>query len=100
MQYTISQLQKMKVQNYQLIGFDLKQVEINLPGMFAYQQDITEKEKVDEILASHHIEQVDFIQSDMAPNTIGHKDTDAIRSIALLEETLWIYEKDFYGARI
>lgn len=93
MQYTISQLQKMKVQNYQLIGFDLKQVEINLPWMFAYQQDITEKEKVDEILKNHHIEQVDFIQSDMAPNTIGHKDTDAVRSIALLEETLRVYEK-------
>jgi len=31
MQYTISQLQKMKVKNYQLVGFDLKQVEINLP---------------------------------------------------------------------
>ncbi len=93
MQYTISQLQKMKVKNYQLIGFDLKKVEINLPGMTAYQQDITEKEQVDEILKNHHIEQVDFIQSDMAPNTIGHKDTDAVRSIALLEETLRVYEK-------
>ncbi|GHV26310.1 hypothetical protein FACS1894176_06790 [Bacteroidia bacterium] len=36
---------------------------------------------------------MDFIQSDMAPNTIGDKEIDAVRSIALLEETMWIYEK-------
>jgi 23S rRNA (uridine2552-2'-O)-methyltransferase len=29
----------------------------------------------------------------MAPNTIGDKETDAIRSIALLEETLRVYDK-------
>jgi 23S rRNA (uridine2552-2'-O)-methyltransferase len=31
MQYTVAQLQKMKVKDYQVIGFDLKPVEINLP---------------------------------------------------------------------
>ena len=93
MQYTVAQLQKFRVKDYQVIGFDLKKVEINLPGMSTYVQDVTEQEKVDEILTSHHITQVDFIQSDMAPNTIGHKEADAIRSIALLEETLWMYEK-------
>lgn len=36
---------------------------------------------------------VDFIQSDMAPNTVWHKSVDAIRSIWLLEETLRIYKK-------
>jgi len=36
---------------------------------------------------------VDFIQSDMAPNTVGHKSVDAIRSIWLLEDTLRIYKK-------
>jgi 23S rRNA U2552 (ribose-2'-O)-methylase RlmE/FtsJ len=29
----------------------------------------------------------------MAPNTVGHKSVDAIRSIGLLEETLRIYKK-------
>ena len=61
--------------------------------MFTYEQDITDQEKVSTILAENQIEQVDFIQSDMAPNTIGHKAVDAIRSISLLEETIRIYEK-------
>lgn len=93
MQYTVAQLQKMKVKDYKVIWFDLKPVEINLPGMYTYVQDVTQQDKVNAILAQHDIQQVDFIQSDMAPNTIGHKEADAIRSIALLEETLRIYEK-------
>ena len=95
MQYTLAQLQKLKVREYQVIGFDLKKVEINLPNMFTYTQDITDREKVDKILASHNLPpaSIDLIQSDMAPNTIGHKEIDAMRSIALLEETIWIYEK-------
>ena len=61
--------------------------------MYAYAQDITEQDKVDAIFAENEIEQVDFIQSDMAPNTIGDKETDAIRSIGLLEQTLRVYDK-------
>ena len=93
MQYTISLLQKMHVKDYQVFGFDLKKVEIQLPGMHTYVQDITEQDKVDAIFAENNIEQVDFIQSDMAPNTIGDKETDAIRSIGLLEQTLRVYDK-------
>jgi 23S rRNA (uridine2552-2'-O)-methyltransferase len=93
MQYTVAQLQKLHVNPYQVIGFDIKKVDISLPCMYTYVQDVTDSEKVDAILASHHIEQVDFIQSDMAPNTIGDKEIDAMRSIGLLEETLRIYEK-------
>jgi 23S rRNA (uridine2552-2'-O)-methyltransferase len=61
--------------------------------MYAYAQDITEQDKVDAIFAENGVEQVDFIQSDMAPNTIGDKETDAIRSIGLLEQTLRVYDK-------
>jgi 23S rRNA (uridine2552-2'-O)-methyltransferase len=61
--------------------------------MYTYVQDITEQDKVDAIFAENGIEQVDFIQSDMAPNTIGDKETDAIRSIGLLEQTLRVYDK-------
>ena len=93
MQYTISLLQKMKVKNYQVFGFDLKKVEIQLPWMRTYVQDITQQDKVNAIFAENNVEQVDFIQSDMAPNTIGDKETDAIRSIGLLEETLRVYDK-------
>jgi 23S rRNA (uridine2552-2'-O)-methyltransferase len=61
--------------------------------MHTYVQDITEQDKVDAIFAENGIEQVDFIQSDMAPNTIGDKETDAIRSIGLLEQTLRVYDR-------
>ena len=61
--------------------------------MHTYVQDITEQDKVNAIFAEHGIEQVDFIQSDMAPNTIGDKETDAIRSIGLLEQTLRVYDR-------
>lgn len=61
--------------------------------MHTYVQDITEQDKVDAIFAENGVEQVDFIQSDMAPNTIGDKETDAIRSIGLLEQTLRVYDK-------
>ena len=93
MQYIISLLQKMHVKDYQVFGFDLKKVEIQLPWMHTYVQDITEQDKVNAIFAENGIEQVDFIQSDMAPNTIGDKETDAIRSIWLLEQTLRVYDK-------
>ena len=93
MQYTISLLQKMHVKDYRLIWFDLKKVEIQLPWMYTYVQDITDQNKVNAIFAENWIEQVDFIQSDMAPNTIGDKETDAIRSIGLLEQTLRVYDK-------
>ena len=93
MQYTISLLQKMKVKDYKLIWFDLKKVEIQLPWMYTYVQDVTDQDKVNAIFAENWVEQVDFIQSDMAPNTIGDKETDAIRSIWLLEETLRVYDK-------
>ena len=93
MQYTISLLQKMKVNDYKVIGFDLKKVNMQLPWMYTYDQDITEQDKVNAIFAENGVEQVDFIQSDMAPNTIWDKETDAIRSIWLLEETLRVYDK-------
>ena len=93
MQYTISLLQKMHVKDYKLIGFDIKKVNMQLPWMYTYVQDVTDQDKVNAIFAENWIEQVDFIQSDMAPNTIWDKETDAIRSIWLLEETLRIYDK-------
>ena len=93
MQYTISLLQKMHVKDYKVIGFDLKKVNMQLPWMYTYDQDITEQDKVNAIFAENGIDQVNFIQSDMAPNTIWDKETDAIRSIWLLEETLRVYDK-------
>ena len=71
----------------------LKKVELNFPGLSTYVQDITEQEKVYSILSQHQLSQFDFIQSDIAPNTIGLKDIDAMRSIDLLEQTYWMYDE-------
>lgn len=95
MQYTLAQLQKIKVPDYKLIGFDLKTTDIKAKGVYTFTQDITEISAVEAILEKLQVREknVDFIQSDMAPNTIGNKDIDAMRSIALLEESFWMYEK-------
>lgn len=53
---------------------------------------MTKQDEVKALLEENGIHQVDFIQSDMAPNTIGTKDIDAMRSFTLLEQTLRMYE--------
>ena len=93
LQYTIGQLKKINVKDYSVIGFDLKEVDLHLPGLRTYVQDATKREEVMEILNYHQISKFDFIQSDMAPNTIGLKDIDAMRAIDLLEQTYWIYDQ-------
>ncbi len=95
MQYTVAQLQKIRVRDFKVIGFDIKPTDLKMPGVYTFQQDVTDIPAIDAIFTQLKIgeKSVDFIQSDMAPNTIGDKDIDAMRSIGLLEETLWIYEK-------
>ena len=86
-------MKKYWTKNYKVIGFDLKPVDLHLPWLYTYVQDVTEKEKVKAILSSQWIEKFDFIQSDMAPNTIGLKDIDAMRAIDLLDQTFWLYDE-------
>jgi len=102
MQYTSWVLTAMKVDDFKIVWFDIQESTVNLPNVYTYIQDVTDIQKVDDILKSQQIipysaeiknSWVDFIQSDMAPNTVGHKSVDAIRSIGLLEETLRIYKK-------
>ncbi len=101
MQYTSGVLTSMKVKDFKIIGFDIQESTVNLPNVYTYLQDVTDIEKVEDILRSQDIipystldknSWVEFIQSDMAPNTVWHKSVDAIRSIWLLEETLRIYK--------
>lgn len=93
MQFTYAQLQKLGVKDFTILWFDLKPVEISLPWVFTYIQDITDHVWVSKIFKKHKLEKLDFIQSDMAPNTMGMKDFDAIRSVWLLEQTLRIYKE-------
>ena len=75
-----------------ILWFDLKSCDVPSPTTYTYQQDIEEQDAVKAILQSHKVQRVDVIVSDMAPNTMWHKNTDAIRSITLIESTLWMYE--------
>lgn len=93
LQYTSWYLKKIGNHKFKMVWFDLKEVTTNVPNTRTYQQDITETEKVREILNENGIEKVDFIQSDMAPNTIWVKDVDAIRSFELIKSTMWIYKE-------
>jgi len=93
LQYAISQSQKNNIKDYKIIWFDIKPVTLNLPGLVTYQQDVTDQKKVKELLGEQGIHQVDLIQSDMAPNTTGIKDLDAMRSMWLIQDTLWMYKE-------
>ncbi len=92
LQYTSKLLHKLRSPYYELVGFDIKAMEIQIPNTTTYQQDITDKKTVWSILSEHHFDKIDVIQSDMAPNTIGLQDIDAIRAFWLLEETLRLYK--------
>jgi len=90
MQYAANQMKKNKNSDFTIIGFDLKDVNLNLPGVKTYVADITDQEKIKTILKENNIEKVDLVQSDMAPNTIGMKDIDAIRLFELINSMKWI----------
>ncbi|MED5464157.1 MAG: RlmE family RNA methyltransferase [Myxococcota bacterium] len=67
----------------QVIGYDLKDIEISLlPHMEARIGDAFEVQ-VEEIGGQVHV-----VLSDMAPATMGHHKTDALRSAALAERAL------------
>ena len=76
-----------------MIWFDLKPTQPITDNVYTYQQDIEEVDAVKVILDTHKVNEVDLIISDMAPDTTGDKSTDAMRSIALIESTLWMYQQ-------
>ncbi len=84
-QYAVNVMNKNKITDYKILGVDIQDVNINLPGVTTYKADIQDVDRIKEILAENNIEKVDLIQSDMAPNTIGVKDVDAMRLFELLE---------------
>lgn len=85
-----------------ILWFDLKTVHIQLPFTHTIAQDITEVEQVQRIIQTHQQtwgkglqgeHSFDVIVSDMAPDTLGDKATDALRSSHLIMETMWMYEQ-------
>lgn len=84
-QYAVNIMKKNHITDYKILGIDIQDVNLNLPGVVAYKADIQDVEHIKAILAENNIQKVDLIQSDMAPNTIGVKDVDAMRLFELLE---------------
>lgn len=78
-----------------IIGFDIKPIQISLPAVTTYLQDITDREGVKQALAASAVIpwEVDMLVSDMAPDTIGMSDIDAMRSIWLVEKILWMCDE-------
>ncbi len=76
-----------------IIWFDLKPTSAIGDNVFTYQQDIEQHEEVQALLLKHHIDRADVIISDMAPDTTGDKWTDSLRSVGLIESTLWMYDR-------
>lgn len=68
----------------QVIGIDLLEME-PISGVDLYQGDFTDMEMVD-LLKQNLKGPVDLVVSDMAPSAMGHKQTDHLRIIALVEE--------------
>jgi 23S rRNA (uridine2552-2'-O)-methyltransferase len=91
LQYTYEKCAMTKIP-VKIVGFDIKDVHLDLDGVYTYNQDIQDTEKIRQLIAQHDIKKFDVIISDMAPNTIGFKDIDAMRSIELLRVTLPLYE--------
>jgi len=92
MQFSYAKMKELKVNNFKIVWFDIKDVDLNLENVKTYNQDITDEEKMKAILAENNIDKIDLILSDMAPNTTGFKDVDAIRSFQLLNQLFWMYK--------
>ncbi|MEI7558755.1 MAG: RlmE family RNA methyltransferase [bacterium] len=84
-QYAVNIMNKLHIADYKILGVDIQDVNLNLPGVKTYKADIQDVDHIKEILEENKIQKVDLIQSDMAPNTIGVKDVDAMRLFELLE---------------
>jgi len=89
----VQYLSKVLSNKSKIIWLDLKKAELKEKNIFCYEQDATKLYEVEKILAEHNIEKLDLITSDMAPNTIGFKDIDSIRSLELVKSTLPLYDK-------
>ena len=78
----------------QVVAFDLKPLEVSLPAHVRFAVgDVYELAKESGPLAAgSELGTFDLILSDMAPSTMGHQKTDALRSAALCEQALYIAE--------
>lgn len=88
------QVLKERKQTKQIIcAVDLQDIE-PIPDIHFIKGDFMDADIQTEILKIMHDHKIDLVLSDMAPNTCGHKDTDAIRIALLVEEILKFCENN------
>ena len=67
-----------------VVGSDLLEID-PLPDVTFLQMAFSDDEAPDSLIEQMNGQKADIILSDMAPNTIGHKNTDHLRIMALVE---------------
>ncbi len=67
-----------------IVGIDLLPID-PIPGVVFLEMDFTEEDALDALNHELDGEKVDLVMSDIAPNTVGHKQTDHLRIMALVE---------------
>lgn len=67
-----------------VIGLDLLEID-PLYGVEMLQMDFTDDDAPEKLIEAMQGQKADIVLSDMAPNTIGHKNTDHLRIMALVE---------------
>ncbi len=67
-----------------IVGIDLLPID-PMDGVTFFEMDFTSDEALDALNNELGGEKVDIVMSDIAPNTVGHKQTDHLRIMALVE---------------
>ncbi len=67
-----------------VIGLDILEMD-PIPGVTLLQMDFMDDDAPQKLIEAMKGQKADIILSDMAPNTIGHKNTDHLRIMALVE---------------
>lgn len=67
-----------------VIGLDLLEMD-PLPDVMMLQMDFMDDDAPEKLMEAMEGQKADIVMSDMAPNTIGHKNTDHLRIMALVE---------------
>ncbi|HPF78143.1 MAG TPA: RlmE family RNA methyltransferase [Alphaproteobacteria bacterium] len=67
-----------------VVALDLLEMD-PIPGVTFFQMDFTEDDAPETLIDAMGGRPADLVMSDMAPNTIGHRNTDHLRIMALVE---------------
>ena len=67
-----------------MVGLDLLEVD-PLPDVILLEMDFNDDDAPDKLIEAMAGQKADLVLSDMAPNTIGHKNTDHLRIMHLVE---------------